>query len=645
MAASQPTPKAVQFGVLELDLKAGELRKHGIRVRLQEQPFQVLKVLIEHAGQVVTKEELRQEIWPADTFVDFDHGLHSAITRLREALGDSSESPRYIETLPRRGYRFIAPVQTVGDETEEDAPAQPLPAVEIKEAEKTPTPTSDWLRRVGARVLAGLLGGALLLAILISADKGGTRRWLLRSGNATIHSLAILPLQNVSGDPAQEYFADGMTDALISDLLSLDGLRIISRTSAMHYKGTKESLPQIARELNVDGVVEGSVIRSGSRVRITVQLVDAGADQHLWAGSYERDAGDVLKLQSEVAQEIAQQVRVQLTPQQQARAGSAAPVNPEAYEAYLRARYFWNQRTESGLLKSIVLFQRAIDLDPYSAPSYAGLADAYLVIEGWTVGIVSPREIEPKATVAVEKALQLDPTMAEAHTVLAGLRHGRWDWSGAEVEYRRAIELNPNYAHAHQWYSQLLCELGRFDEGVSEADKAHSLDPLNLILGADVGNRLYWARRYTDAIAPLQRTLELDPNFAVAHRFLGQVYEQNGTYGAAITELRRAAELSNNNPIDLGALGHAYAVSEQRKQALGFLQELRRLSAKRQVSGYHFALIYASLGENEKALSWLEEAYREHSTWMLHLKVDPRLDPLRGEARFQELLRRVGLAP
>jgi TolB-like protein/DNA-binding winged helix-turn-helix (wHTH) protein/Flp pilus assembly protein TadD len=634
MGATKPTTSAFQFGVFELDLKAGELRKQGVKVKLQEQPFQVLATLLEHAGEVVTKDELRQRIWAADTFVDFDHGLHSAIGRLREALGDSSESPRFIETLARRGYRFVAPVKVIGNATESG----------VAEWKRLPAPR-DRLWTFGRNVLAGLLGGALLLGVFLSLNVGGFRRWLQRESNPAIKSLVVLPLENLSADPAQEYFADGMTDALITDLSKISALRVISRTSAMQYKGTKKRLPQIARELNVDGVVEGSVMRSGNRVRITAQLLQAGTDQHLWAETYERDLGDVLKLQSEVAQTIAQQVRIQLTPQQKAQLGSALGVNPEAYEAYLRGRYFWNQRTDGSLWKSLELFQHAIDIDPNSALPYAGLADAYLVLDSWTLEAAPPIELSPKARAAVDKALQLDPTLAEARTVLAGVKHGDWDWNGAGVEYRRAIELNPNYAHAHHWYSQYLCELGRFDEGVAEADRAHALDPLNLMLGIDVGMRLYWARRYREAIAPIRKTLELDPNFRVARRFLGQVYEQNGMYEAAIAELRQAAKLSENNPIDLGALGHVYAVSGHRREALQILEELRQHSAKRYVSGYEFALIYAGLGKLEKAFQWLDKAFQEHSTWMLHLRVDPRLDPLRSDPRFQDLLRRVGLSP
>jgi TolB-like protein/DNA-binding winged helix-turn-helix (wHTH) protein len=633
MAAINPPISAFQFGVFELDLRAGELRKQGVRVKLQEQPFQVLATLLERAGEVVTKEELQERIWPADTFVDFDHGLHSAITRLREALGDSSESPRFIETLPRRGYRFVSPVKVLGK------------AEGLAVAEERRFPNSgDRLTRIGGSVLAGLLGGALLLGIVLSTNLGGTRRWLLRESNPAIRSLAVLPLENLSGDPGQEYFADGMTDALITDLSKISALRVISRTSSMQYKGTKKSLPKIAQELNVDAVVEGSVMRSGNRVRITAQLRHAATDQNLWAETYERDLGDALKLQSEVTRAIAQQVRIELTPQQKAGLSSARGVNPAAYEAYLRGRYFWNQRTEMGLWKSVELFQHAIELDPNSALSHAGLADAYAVLGSWTLEAVAPTQVLPQIKAATERALQLDPSLAEAHTVLAGVKHAEWDWNGAGIEYLHAIELNPNYAHAHHWYSQYLCELGRFDEGVAEADRAHALDPLNLMLGIDVGMRLYWARRYGEAIDPIQKTLELDSNFRVAHRFLGQVYEQNEMYEKAIAELERAAELSDNNPIDLGALGHVFAVSGQRQKAVQEIEELHKLSSKRYVSGYEFALIYAGLGEQDKALRWLENAFHEHSAWMIHLKVDPRLDPLRSDPRFQDLLRRVGLS-
>jgi TolB-like protein/DNA-binding winged helix-turn-helix (wHTH) protein/Flp pilus assembly protein TadD len=627
-------PKHIyEFGPFRLDATERVLLREGKPVLVPPKDLETLLVLVESRGHIVEKNELLERVWPG-TFVE-EGNLAKHISNLRQLLGAGLNETAYIETIPKRGYRFVAPVRVVRH-----------PAESETALDQHTLRSEDHLgMRFGGSLLAGLLGGGLLLGVFLTLNVGGFWRWLRWESNPAIRSLAVLPLENLSGDPAQEYFADGMTDALITDLSKISALRVISRTSAMHYKGTKKSLPEIARELNVDGVVEGSVMRSGKRVRITAQLLQAGTDQHLWAETYERDLGDVLKLQSEVAQTIAQQVRIQLTPQQKVQLGSVAVVNPEAYEAYLRGRYFWNQRTEEGLWKSAELFQHAIDIDPNSALPYAGLADFYLVIDSWTLEAAPPAELAPKARAAVQKALQLDPTLAEARTVLAGVKHGDWDWNGAGAEYRRAIELNPNYAHAHDWYSQYLCELGQFDEGVAEADRAHALDPLDLMLGIDVGIRLYWARRYSEAIAPIQKTLELDPNFRVAHRFLGQVYEQNAMYDAAIVELRRAAELSDNNPIDLGALGHVYAVSGQHKLALQILEELHRLSVKRYVSGYEFALIYAGLGEQDKAVYWLDKAFQEHSTWMLHLKVDPRLDPLRSDPGFQDLVRRVGLSP
>jgi len=393
----------------------------------------------------------------------------------------------------------------------------------------------------------------------------------------------------------------------------------------------------------VDGVVEGSVARAGNRVRIMAQLIQATSDEHLWAEAYERDLIDILKLQSDVAESIAQQVRGRLTPKEQATTASAPRVRPEAYEAYLRGRYFWNQRTEEGLWKSVRLFQQAMDTDPHWALPYVGLGDAYMVLDAWTVEAMSPKEVPQEARAAIAKALELDPASSEAHTVLAGLKHDDWDWKGAEAEYRRAIELNPNYDHAHQWYSQLLCEMGRIDEGVSLAVLAHNLDPLNRMLGVDVGYRLYWQRRYAEAVAPIRQTLELDPNFTVGHRFLGQVYEQLGRYKEAASELRAAAELSHDNPVDLGALGHVLAVSGRSAPAQEILVQLKRLSVKRHVSAFEPALVYAGLGRHQQALDWLEKAFEEQSAWMLHPKVDPRLDSLRSDPRFQSLLSRVGL--
>ena len=641
MAASKPTLKAVQFGVFELDPEAGELRKRGMLVKLQEQPFQLLAVLIERAGEVVTKDDLRQRLWPSDTFVDFDHGLHSAITRLREALGDSSESPRFIETVPRRGYRFVAQVTGIDKKAQSDvAVEQPISSPGAQPG-KGARPG-----KFGARILAGLLSGALLLVILLGLNVRGFRRWLLRESNpptgAQITSLAVLPLEDLSGGAKQDYFADGITDELITSLAKINSIEVISRTSTMQYKGVHQKLSQIARELGVDGIVEGTIVRSGDRIRMTAQLIYAPADRHVWAERYDRDARDIPVLENEIARTIAQQIRGKLSSEQERRF-TANPIDTAAHEAYLQGRYYWNKRNQRALWEAVRYFEQAIEKDPRYAPAYVGLADAYNVLGSWGLEALPPQEAFGKSRAAAEKAFQLEPDSAEVHTALSSIRVFDRDLRGAEMEYQRALQLNPNYVPAHQWYSQYLCKLGRFDECLVQAQRAHALDPSYVIAAADVGYRLYWARRYRDAIPPLQKTIEFNPDFGIAHRWLGQNYEGLGMYSEAITELQKAGQLSDGGPIDLGALGHAYGVSGQRMAARNILHRLEELGKRRYVSGYDKALVYVGLGEKDRALESLEAAFREQSTWMLHLKVDPRLDPLRADAHFTELMRRLGL--
>jgi TolB-like protein/DNA-binding winged helix-turn-helix (wHTH) protein len=627
MGATKPTASAFQFGVFELDLKAGELRKQGVKVKLQEQPFQVLATLLEHAGEVVTKDDLQQRIWAADTFVDFDHGLHSAITRLREALGDSSESPRFIETLARRGYRFVAPVKLIGSATESGVAGG-----------------KDRLWTFGGSVLAGLLGGALLLGAVLTLNLGGARRWLWRESNPAIRSLAVLPLENLSGDPAQDYFADGMTDALIADLSKISALRVISRTSAMQYKGTKKRLPQIARELNVDGVVEGSVMRSGNRVRITAQLLQAGTDQHLWAETYERDLGDVLKLQGEVAQTIAQQIRIQLTPQQKAQFGSALGVSPEAYEAYLRGRYFWNQRTEEGLGKSVGLFRHAIDIDPNFPLPYAGLADSYLLLGDF--GFLAPDEAYPKAKAEALKALRLDDHLAEGHAALAmvALEYD-WDWVNAEREFRFAIEANPNYATGHQWYAEYLTTLGRSEEAINQVNLSQELDPVSLPIIASGGLWLYYAQRYDAAIEQSRKAIEMNRNFWMPHWVLGRVYNRQRLYEKAISELQIASTLPGPHTFVLSELGYAYARSGRTAEARKIVQTLKKEARPHHYPGLELARIYVGLGEQDQALTTLEKGCDQRSMYLIWLRVEPTLQVLHTDPRFQDLLSRVGLSP
>jgi serine/threonine protein kinase/Flp pilus assembly protein TadD len=472
-----------------------------------------------------------------------------------------------------------------------------------------------------------------------------TPRRSRRATRGRIQSVAVLPLADLSDQqPAPDYFADGMTEALITDLAKIKALRVISRTSVMQYKGVQRPLPQIARELNVDAVVEGSVLRSGKRVRITAQLIDAATDQHLWAESYERDLRDVLSLQGEVARAIANDIQVKLTPQEQARLVSARSVDPEAYQLYLKGRFYWSKRTEAGLKKGIEYFHQAIDLDPNYALAYAGIADCYSLL-GWDLfGPLPPREALPIAKAAARKALETDDSLAEAHNSLAWTKLAfDWDWTGAEREFKRAIELNPGYAITHHWYAECLAGMGRYAEALAEIRQAQELDPLSLIISSIVGWVLYFDRKNDQAIAEFRKTLELDPNFWVAHWTLGRAYEQKAMFTEAIAEIQKAIDFSGSSPLSLAALGHTYAVSGRRAEAERVLNQLKDSSKQTYISPYGIAAIHAGLGEKDQAFLWLEKAYEERSGWLIWLRAEPGSDPLRSDPRFQDLLRRIGL--
>src|SRR5438445_3937847 len=563
---------SVRFGAFELDQDAGELRKQGTRMKLQEQPLQMLQVLLQRPGEVVTREELQQKIWPSDTFVDFDHGINNAIKRLREALGDTAETPRYVETLPRRGYRFIGKIEC-------NAPR--------------------------------------------------------------MRSLAVLPLENLSRDPQQEYFAEGLTEALITTLAKIGELRVVSRTSAMLYKGVRKPLREIARELEVDAIVEGTVLRAGRRVRITAQLIDAPKEMHLWAESYERDLRDVLALQAEVAQAIAREIRVKLTPVDQARFAEVRAVDPDAYEAYLRGRYHWNRRP-SEFAKAIECFQEAIAKDSTYVAAYAGLADCLSGLNVW--GIVPASEGSVKAKALAQKALEMDHSSAEAHVSLAFATMYHYDFLTAEREFERAIELNPRYTLAHQLFGWYLCTMDRYEEAYAEFQRAIRLDPLSSVIHAMLGNVLIYARRYDQALKQCAKALELDPTSGPAHLGLGWAYRCKSLYEHAIAPLRRACEFyPGSTPI--GVLGEVYAAAGYRGEAQKILEQLQELSKQRYVTPYVVARIHVTLGEKDEALQWLEVAYQQRAEWMVLLKVDPCLDGLRPDPRFQDLIRRMNFPP
>jgi TolB-like protein/Tfp pilus assembly protein PilF len=497
----------------------------------------------------------------------------------------------------------------------------------------------------GRRLLLSVaIAAALLLGVLLTFNVASLRdRILGHAATPHIESLAVLPLENFSKDPSQDYFADGMTEVLIADLSQIGKLRVISRTSVMRFKQAKKPLPEIARELNADAVVEGSVLSSGGRVRITAQLIYAPTDRHLWAKSYERNLTDVLLLQSEVARTIADEIRITLTPQEELQLGGARRVNPEANDAYLRGRYYWEKRTPDDLKRAFEYFKQALEKDPRYAPAYLGIAEYYSVLPFYTRS--TPDEVFPKAKAAVSKALELDDTLAEAHGTDAYIKaYYDWDWTGAEEEFKRSLALDPNNATVHHRYSRFLASLGRIDEALSEVKRARELDPLSLVVKANVGVIYYFGRRYDQAIDELKRLLETQLDFSVAHWGLGLAYEQKRMYQQAIEEFEKAAALEKDDPNSVASLGHAYAVTGNKGAALKTLDELNTLAKQSDVSAYQLALVYAGLGEKDQAFESLEKAKVERSTLLTYLKMDPRFDSLRSDPRFQDLLRRMGLS-
>ncbi|MEX2156314.1 MAG: winged helix-turn-helix domain-containing protein [Gemmatimonadales bacterium] len=621
MAVPQGVARAViRFGSFEVDLRAGELRRHGSRITLQQQPFRVLALLLEHPGDVVTRDELRQAIWPGTAFGSFDEGIDATIHKLRTALGDSAEHPRFVETLPRRGYRFIAPV---------DAEAGPAPK----------------------RIPLALAGGLTVLAVvLLVLSAGGLRgRWPGRATSPRIHSIVVLPLGNLSGDPAQEYFADGMTEALITSLGRIAGLRVISRTSAMYYKGRHETLPEIARQLDVDAVVEGAVLRAGNRVRITAQLVEASTDRHLWAATYERDLGDVLALQDEVARAITDQVQSKLSPPPETRLGVHRRVNPEAYDAYLRGRYEWNAWTEPGLTRSVAYFEQALRQDSSYAAAWAGLSDAYHLLG--LFGFLPQEVALPKVKATALRAIELDETLSEAHVSLSGVRlHLEWSWSATETELRRAIALDPNNAMAHQYYGYFLSALGRFDAAVAEMRRALELDPLSPNKLNSLAATFYRAGRYDEALRYFRAVPDPDANSETRHRRMAAIYERKHMHREAMAELQMALTLAGKQ--DIAAMverehrASGYAAAKEAFLRAGLSEAERRAeNPYPRPLALDIAGDYALLGEKDKAFEWLDAAVRAREGVLMYLKVDDRFEALRSDPRFAALVRRLGFPP
>lgn len=575
MTATKAAYQAVRFGTFEVDLESRELRKRGLRIRLEEKPFQILELLIQRPGLVVTRQTLREKLWPA-THVGYEQSLNTAVNKLRELLGDSAQNPRFVETLPRVGYRFIAPVEL---------PRQ-------------------------------------------------------NPGLAKRKMLAVLPFEDLSGDPEQEFFADGLTEELISHLGQLHPKRlgVIARTSAIQYKGSGKSLAQIAQDLNVEYVLEGSVRRQGTDIRVTAQLIHAQDQTHLWSASYDRELRDILAVQHDVADHVGRALALELLPGYDAARGT---IIPEAHEAYLRGRFFWGQRSEESLRKAIVCFEQALSFDPEYARAGCGLSDCWGML-CW-FGALPPSEAGFRAAEAATRALRIDDSLGEGHASLALVRYWyEWNWRGAEQEFLRAIQLNPSYAPAHQWYASFLCAMGRLDEAHVQHKLARQLDPLSLMIRIGAADPFFYARQYDDAIGQLRAILEQEPRFFPALFNLGRVYVQKGMYAEAITAFEKAVQLSGNRE-GRPALAHAYARAGRTSVARSILAEMKINNGGRYSASPMIARIYLGLEEIDEAFEWLHKGIEERSYWIVFLKMDPVYDEIRSDPRFRELLLLAGL--
>jgi TolB-like protein/DNA-binding winged helix-turn-helix (wHTH) protein/Tfp pilus assembly protein PilF len=608
-----------KFGPFYLDAVKRRLMRDGELVKLTPKAFETLLALVEQRGKTIEKDELLNKVW-AGTAVE-ENNLNQSITALRKSLGDSREKSEYIATIPGVGYRFVAEVREV--EAAADVVPEPI------KTDRRP------MFRYALLILVPLVVAAVGYGLFSRKKPPPT---------PAVSSIMVLPLDNLSGDTSQEYFADGVTDALIGDLAKLPGLHVISRTSSMHYKGTTKSLPEIAREIKVDAIVEGSVQRSGDRVVIRAQLIHAATDHHVWVQTYERPMSDVLDLQSEIAQTIARQVQIQMTPADQARLTARHPVSPKAFDHYLQGRYlYWNKRTEENLNKAIAHFQNSIKEDPSYALAHVGLADCYNALGVVQIGAFPPQEARRLAEENATKALALDPTLAEAHTALGFVKHYNWNWTAAEQDFKRAIELNPNYANAHNFYASFLMSRGRIEESIASSDRARELDPFSLAISAQRGFLLENARRYKEAIDQLRAVIAMDPNNYQAHWFLGHTYAANRQFDQAIEAAQKAVDLSDRAPGALGMLGLAYALGDRKDEANKILNELLELNKRRYVTPAALANVYIALGKKDEAFVWLEKAFAERSNYLAYLKVFPILDPLRSDPRFANLVQRVGL--
>ena len=634
-----------EFGPFSLDSAEHALRRNGQLVPLRPKVFDILLALVQNHGHLVEKDQLMRLVW-AEQFVE-EGNLNKNVSMLRQALEEGRDGLTFIETVPKRGYRFVADVRVMnGEEPGEqrsETSEQISPVVSQTSASEVPVVTLDSQRKrfntyhlapVGLALL--LVGALVYFAVLRNRRSSNTPR-------PTITSIAVLPLANLSGDPAEEYFVDGMTDALIGDLAKIEALRVISRTSAMHYKGTNKPLPEIARELNVDAVVEGTVQRSGDRVRVRAQLIHAASDSHLWAEDYDRDVRDLLDLQSEVARAIAQQVKIKITPSEQLLLTAKRNVNRQAYDDYLQGRFFRNKQTEKDLRLAIQHFESALRVDANYAEAFAGIADCYNQLGTVMIGALPPQQARQQAEIAAKKALQIDIDLAEAHAALGYVNHYNWNWALAEEQFKRAIQLNPNYSTARIHYAAYLVTRGRFDEAIAEANRAQEMDPLSLPISVSRGFVLENSRRYDEAIEQLRRVVAMDPNYYQAHWMLAHTYVATRRFDEGVVAAQKAVEISGRTAGALGVLGLAYGAAGRKGEAEKVLNELLQLNEQRYVTPGALVHTYVGLGNKDQTFVWLEKASQERSNYVAYLKVFPLMDPLRSDPRFRDLLRRTGL--
>jgi TolB-like protein/DNA-binding winged helix-turn-helix (wHTH) protein/Tfp pilus assembly protein PilF len=644
--------RIARFGVFEADFESRQLTKNGFRIRLQEKPFQLLMLLLERQGVVLTREELKEKLWPCDTFVEFDVGLNTTVKKLRGALNDSADNPRFVETVPRVGYRFVAPVSVARPESASVVdPEVAVPAGEesfesmvsaVASSDATPKPKLPSKNAAPTfNRLSLLVWAALAVVVLLT---GFALRLRFKSALATqpgsIQSIVVLPLQNLSADPSQEYLAEGVTDEIITDLAKLAGPRVISRTSAVQYKGTHKTIPEIARELHVSAVLEGSVERSGDRMRVRVQLIDATTDRHLWAEAYDRQLSDVLLLEAELAQDIARQIQVRLTQQQQQALARNRALNPEAFQDYLQGRHYWALRTSQSLTTAIDYFNRAIQEDPNDARGYAGLAQCYIVLP--MIAKTSQTEAYQKARDAAVKALALDNSLVEAHLAFAEVKlYGDWDFAGAENEFKKTLDLNPNYSTGHQWYGEFLSLMARHPEAIRELQIAVALDPLSPVVHLQFGNTLQQARQYDQALDQYHEALKIDPKFPLPFHAMHWAYRRQGKFAESIEPLRAALQ-SWDAKNDWIALVDQLPAAYSKGGKTGYLRQCVKIDEHSERPWFYLARDYADLGNHEAALAALNKSYENRHLEVLWLLVDPELDPLRSDPRFRELLQKIG---